>query len=135
LLPGDVQAVIISSEEGTHLGVAIPYNFNRTQKTIIEIVETFEEIIDKKAIEVTTTKTIAGNMPVSSKWEPQTVLSLPILTRQGTAGLIYIASGEETPLNNDLLRIFSLVVSHVSRPFSPAAPMPFWSFSATGGWC
>jgi len=114
LLPGDVQAVIISSEEGTHLGVAIPYNFNRTQKTIIEIVETFEEVIDKKAIEVTSTKTIAGNMPVSSKWEPQTVLSLPILTRQGTAGLIYIASGEETPLDNDLLRIFSLVVSQVS---------------------
>ena len=115
LLPGDVQAVIVSSDEGAYLGVAVPYSFNRTQKTIEEIFDTFVEMTEGKlSSEIIFSKQIAGNMPVSNTWEPNAVFSLPILTRQDTRGIIYISTNKEEPLSNDLFRIFSLVASQVS---------------------
>ncbi|MDM8519272.1 ATP-binding protein [Anaerolineales bacterium HSG6] len=115
LLPGDVQAIIIASDEGAYLGVAVPYSFSRTQTTIEEIFDTFVEVTEGKlSNEIIFSKRIAGNMPVSNTWEPNTVFSLPILTRQGTLGIIYISTDKEDLLSNDMLRIFSLVASQVS---------------------
>jgi PAS domain S-box-containing protein len=42
------------------------------------------------------------------------VLTLPVLTRLGVLGLIYVASGKEENLSNDRWRIFSLIVSQIS---------------------
>ncbi|MDM8529468.1 ATP-binding protein [Anaerolineales bacterium HSG24] len=115
LLPGDVQAIIVASEEGAYFGVAVPYSFSRTQETLEEIFDTFVEMTEGKlSNEIIFSKRIAGNMPVSNTWEPNIVHSLPILTRQGTLGIVYISTDKEELLSNDLLRIFSLVASQIS---------------------
>jgi len=115
LLPSDVQGVVLVGEDGAYLGAAIPYNFNRTRTTLEEIHNTFVEMVGEDLpTELASSKRIAGNMPVSSDWKPTTILSLPILTRQGTLGILYIASGSEEHLSNEFLRIFSLAASQVS---------------------
>lgn len=115
LLPSDVQAIVVASEEGAHLGMAVPYNFKLNRQIRQEVLDTFAEIMEENlSLDLISSKRIAGNFPVPNDWKPSTVLSLPLLTRQGTLGLIYIASGKEEALSNEMLRIFSLVVSQVS---------------------
>lgn len=115
LLPGDVQGVIVAGEQGAYLGLAVPYGFGKTEQIIRTMFNTFAEISDGKgAPQLLSCRSIAGNMPVSPDWEPVTVFSLPVLTRLGTLGLLYTASGKEETLSNDQLRIFSLIVSQIS---------------------
>ncbi|HXW01024.1 MAG TPA: ATP-binding protein, partial [Anaerolineae bacterium] len=115
LLPGDVQSVIVAGEEGCYLGAAVPFGFNKTDEIINNIFATFTEMNEGQASkELILSKSIAGNMPVPANWKPASVLSLPIITRRGLLGLIYMASGREEHLGDDLLRIFSLIVSQIS---------------------
>ncbi len=115
LLPGDVQGIIIMGEEGAYLGVAVPFDFSRTAQIIKDIQETFVDVReDTIPTKVIYDKTIAGNMPVSADWKPQTVLHLPLLTRLGTLGLIYIASGVNETLSDEMWRTFSLIGSQIS---------------------
>ena len=116
LLPGDVQGIIVADEEGVYLGVAVPFGFNqRTDETIEHIIKIFAEMSEGHiSLEPISSKVIAGNMPVSADWKPVKLLSFPILTRQGARGLIYLASGKQEEFSNDLLRIFSLIVSQIS---------------------
>jgi two-component system NtrC family sensor kinase len=115
LVPGDVQGVVIASEEGTYVGAAVPFDFCRTEETIRNMIHTFLEVSeDKLPIDQIISKSIAGNMPVPADWSPVSVLSLPILTRRGIQGIIYVASGKEETFNDNLLHIFSLIVSQIS---------------------
>ncbi|MBE7552809.1 MAG: GAF domain-containing protein [Anaerolineales bacterium] len=115
LLPGDVQSVIVAGEEGCYLGVAVPFAFTKTEEIIDNILNTFAEMNEgQPSKELITSKTIAGNMPVPANWKSASVFSLPIITRRGLLGLIYMASGREENLSDDLLRIFSLIVSQIS---------------------
>ncbi len=115
LLPGDVQGVIVTTEEGAHIGVAVPFGFEKEDEIIKLICDTFLEIQeDGDAVDLVSSKIIPGNMPVSANWEPVSVSPLPILTSRGTQGLIYVASGKEGPLDDALFRIFSLIVSQIS---------------------
>lgn len=115
LVPGDIQSVVIAAEEGVYLGAAVPFDFYKTDETIADITQTFFEMSGSKLLpEQIMTKSIGGNMPVSPDWRPVHELTLPILTRQGTQGLIYIASGKEESFSDNLLHIFSLIVSQVS---------------------
>ncbi len=115
LLTCDVQAILLADEEGLHIGTAVPYNFQRNRKTIQEICDTFIDVAPEGIpTTIISSKTIPGNMPVTNAWQPEAVLSLPILSRQGMMGLIYAANGTDEDFNNDFLRIFSLVVSQIS---------------------
>ncbi len=116
LLPGDVQGVVIASEEGSYAGVAVPFGFDRVKRTTKHIFNTYLELRNDNDVltELISSKSVAGNMPVADDWEPITVLSLPILTSRGAQGIIYMASGKEEDLGDDLLRIFSLIVSQIS---------------------
>lgn len=115
LLPGDIQGVVIASEEGSYAGIAVPFGFDHIHQTVTNIFNTFLEMREDDVFtELVSTKSIAGNLPVPDKWEPVTVLSLPILTSRGAQGVIYMASGQDESLGDDLLRIFSLVVSQIS---------------------
>lgn len=115
LLPGNVQGVMVAGKQGAYLGLAVPYGFAKTDQILKAMCDTFTEISDGKgAVELVSCRTIAGNMPVATDWEPVTVLTLPVLTRLGALGLIYVASGKEENLSNDQWRIFSLIVSQIS---------------------
>ncbi|MBE7472808.1 MAG: hypothetical protein DPW09_13930 [Anaerolineae bacterium] len=115
LVPGDIQGVIVSGEEGCYLGVAVPFGFNKIDETIKNIFDIFTEMNEgQPPKELISTKSIPGNIPVPGDWKPVSVFSLPIITRRGLLGLIYMASGREENLSDDLLRIFSLIVSQIS---------------------
>jgi PAS domain S-box-containing protein len=115
LLPGDVQAVMIEEDEGCQLAVAIPFGFNQAEEIIGQISVAFAELNEDNAVKkIISTKCMPGNMPVSPTWQPVSVLSLPILTRRGTVGMIYVASGQQENLSDDVWRIFSLIVSQIS---------------------
>lgn len=115
LLAGDVQGVIVGGEDGCYLGAAVPFGFTRTEQTIQEIFDTFTEISEQPVSkQLLAAKSIAGNMPVTANWQPVSVRALPILTRRGLAGLIYMASGKEENYSDDLLRVFSLIGSQIS---------------------
>ncbi len=115
LVPGDIQGVIVAGEEGCHLGVAVPFGFTKTDESIQNIFDVFAEMNEgQPPKELISTKSIPGNMPVSAGWKPVSVFSLPVITRRGLLGLIYMASGREENLSDDLLRIFSLIVSQIS---------------------
>lgn len=115
LLPGDVQGIVVAGEEGCYAGAAIPFGFSKPNHMVNEIFKTFLEMSDGSSLtQMISSKTIAGNMPVQDDWEPVTVLALPILTGRGAQGVIYMASGKEESLSDDLFRIFSLIVSQIS---------------------
>ncbi|MCB0209440.1 MAG: GAF domain-containing protein [Anaerolineae bacterium] len=115
LLPGDVQGVIIVGEEGAYVGAAVPFEFQKSDIILNKLVTTLAELRENEApIEVIVTKCIAGNIPVDSNWQPTKVMSLPILTRRGAQGLIYVAFGQGEYLSDDILRISSLIVSQIS---------------------
>jgi|GEM_PF-1701660 len=121
LLPGDVHGIVIAGDDGAYAGVAVPFSFNKTIKTTQEIFNTFRELNDAyQSLELVSTKSIAGNMPVPADWEPTTAMSLPILTRQGAQGLIYLASSQQEDFSNDVLRIFSLIVSQIAATIANA---------------
>jgi PAS domain S-box-containing protein len=115
LLRADVQGVVIASEDRIYVGAAVPFDFHKTDVTIDDILQTFFEVSrDQFLTGRIVVKTIAGNMPVAADWRPENLLSLPILTRRGAQGIIYIASGKDKAFNDNLLHIFSLVVSQIS---------------------
>ncbi len=115
LLPGDVQGIMISAEEGAYLGVALPFDFSQTDQVIAEIQNTFTEINDgKDPPKLVYAKHLAGNMPVPATWQAVTVHHLPIITRLGTSGIIYVASGQDGNFNSELWRTFSLIASQIA---------------------
>ncbi len=115
LLPGDVQGVIIAGEQGIHLGAAVPFGFSQTDRIIQTLLDTFREMSeDKGPARLISSRVIPGNMPVPENWGPVTTLALPILNRLGVLGVIYMASGRDENLSNELLRVFSLIVSQIS---------------------
>lgn len=121
LLPSDVQAIAITDEDGVHLSVAIPYNFKRIKKTTTEIYQTFIEATDNHPpLPLLSTNHVPGNMPVQNDWQPETVLALPILTRQGVSGLLYVAHGTEEFYSNEFFRTAALVVSQISSSVESA---------------
>lgn len=116
LLPGDVQGVVIAGDDGAYLGVAVPFDFTQTDRIIETIKNSFAEINDDPTpLELVYSKSLAGNMPVAPDWEPVTVLQLPIITRLGTLGTLYTASGQHETLSDDLWQTFSLIASQISN--------------------
>jgi PAS domain S-box-containing protein len=116
LLPGDVQGIIVAGEQGAYLGVAVPFDFTRTERIIQDIQATFAELNEGQVpTELLYTKHLAGNMPVPLEWQAMTVLHLPLLTtHMGILGLIYLASGINETLSDEGWRTFSLVASQIS---------------------
>jgi PAS domain S-box-containing protein len=121
LLPGNTQGLIVVGDEGAYVGAAIPYGFKHGQQILDDILGRFFEISEGATpLEIISSKCVAGNMPVESDWKAITTLSLPILTRQGIQGLVYLASGKEETFNEDVLRIASLIVSQISATIANA---------------
>ncbi|MCB0192930.1 MAG: GAF domain-containing protein [Anaerolineae bacterium] len=115
LLPGDVQGVVIVGEEGAYVGAAVPFEFQKSDLILNKLVSTLAELRENEApVEVIVTKCVPGNIPVKSNWQPTKVMSLPILTRRGAQGLIYVAFGQGEYLSDDVLRISSLIVSQIA---------------------
>lgn len=115
LLPGDVQGVVLGGEEGVYLGVALPFDFAYTDQILADIHNTFVEVSEGRTpTQLVYSKQIAGNMPVPANWQPVTVRHLPIITRLGTLGLIYFASGQNENISDELLRTFSLIASQIA---------------------
>jgi signal transduction histidine kinase/putative methionine-R-sulfoxide reductase with GAF domain len=121
VLPADVHGLIIAGEDGAYAGMAVPYGFKREKRTAQEILDTYLDISDgEEPVKVISTKCVPGNMPVSADWQPVTELSLPILTGQGARGVIYLASGTHENFSDNVLRIFSLIVSQISAAIANA---------------
>ena len=121
MLPGNAQGLIVVEDERAYIGAAIPYGFQHEQQILNSTLSRFFEISDNsQSLEIISSKSVAGNMPVESDWKPVTTLSLPILTRQGIQGLVYLASGKEETFNEDVLRILSLIVSQISAAIANA---------------
>lgn len=115
LLPGDVQGVIILDDNSLYVGLATPFDFVHTDETIENLLETFSQLSENELpTDITYSKTIAGNLPVSATWEPTTTLALPMLSRLGTLGAIFMLSGQPEDLSDELWRTFSLIVSQMS---------------------
>lgn len=115
LLPGDVHGIVVAGDEGLYVGAAVPFDFQQTEATLDTLVATFADLCEpEQSVAVTATRSIPGNIPVARDWQPSKVMSLPILTRRGTQGLIYVAFGQGEQLSDDMLRIASLIVSQIS---------------------
>ncbi|MCB9076816.1 MAG: GAF domain-containing protein [Anaerolineaceae bacterium] len=115
LLPGDIQGVIIGGEEGIYVGAAVPFDFKQPDTIINKLILTFNDLRETdRPLDIIDTKIIPSNVPVPADWQPVKIMSLPILTRRGAQGLIYVAFGQGENLSDDILRIFSLTVSQIS---------------------
>jgi signal transduction histidine kinase/transcriptional regulator with GAF, ATPase, and Fis domain len=115
LLPGDIQGVIIAEKRAGYLGMAIPFDFTQTDEVIADIIDIFNQISeDNGSTEITYAKTLAGNIPVSADWKPDTVLHLPILTRLGPAGIVFVVSGKKENVSDEVWRTFSLTAAQIS---------------------
>ncbi len=121
LMPGNVQGVILAGGHGLYLGIAVPFNFEKTDQIIEKILDTFTEMSEGDVpTELVYSKSIPGNMPVSVDWEPVTTLAFPILTRLGSSGIIYMASDRKENLSDNLLHIFSLIGSQLAASIENA---------------
>jgi PAS domain S-box-containing protein len=115
LLPGEVQAIVIAEIEGVSVGLATPDNFRQAEQIIATSLNLYTELVDEKAsTEIIYTKTVEGDTAVSRDWEATTVLHLPLLTRLGPVGIIYVASGKEEYIADDVWRTFSLIAAQIS---------------------
>jgi signal transduction histidine kinase/uncharacterized protein YigA (DUF484 family) len=115
LLPGDIQGVIVAEEEGLYLGVDTPFDFTRTDEIIADIIGIFTQLSEGDvSTEIIYFKSLAGNIPVSVDWEPITILHLPILTRLGTSGILFVVSGRKESFSDEVWRTFSLTAAQIS---------------------
>ncbi|MBN1995317.1 MAG: GAF domain-containing protein [Anaerolineae bacterium] len=115
LLPGDVQGVMIAQKEGAYLGVVVPFDFSQTDWVIADIMDTFNQISENDVSPpLVYAKSLAGNIPVPPDWQAVSVFHLPILTRLGTLGLIYVASAQKENLGDQVWRTFSLTAAQIS---------------------
>jgi PAS domain S-box-containing protein len=121
LLPGDIQGVIIAEKEGIYLGVDLPFDFTQTDKIIAEVIDIFTQLSeDDVSTELIYFKSLAGHIPVSADWKPVTILHLPILTRLGTSGILFIVSGRKESISDEIWRTFSLTAAQISAAFENA---------------
>ena len=115
LLPGNIQGILLAGEQGLYLGVAIPFDFSRTDEVIEDMRQSFAEINEQDSLtEIVYNKSLGGNLPVPPDWQAETVLHLPIIAQLGTLGLLYIASGEKETLSDEMWQTFSLIASQIS---------------------
>ncbi len=115
ILSSEIHGVAIAGEEGAYAGLAVPSGFWRKDPIIQEIFNTLLEMQARPVpVELITIKTIVTEQSVSPDWKPEANLILPILTRQGTQGVIYAASSNDEFFDDDFLRVFSLIVSQIS---------------------
>ena len=115
LLPGDIQGVIVAEEEGLYLGVDTPFDFTRTDEIIADIIDIFTQLSEGDvSTEIIYFKSLGGNIPVSVDWEPITILHLPILTRLGTSGILFVVSGRKESFSDEVWRTFSLTAAQIS---------------------
>ena len=97
LLPNEVHGVLITSETGAHLGLAIPFDFQHTEEMEARLMQTLADFRTEETLPtVTSTRIIAGNLPVPNDWQPVADIGLPIITRQGT-----IDSSTRPPANKN----------------------------------
>jgi PAS domain-containing protein len=121
LLPGVVQAVLLVENGQACLGVAQPFEFPHAQPTIDKILDTFTQISGEETRpQLMYVKTLGGNIPVSTEWQAVTELHLPLLTRLGPRGLIYVASGKKENLSDEVWRTFSLTAAQISAALENA---------------
>lgn len=115
IIPSDVHGIVIAVEDGLYIGVAVPFDFKRVSDITRKLVDIYAELReDDSPVNIIDCRTIAGNMPVSPNWQPDFVISLPILTRRGAQGVLYVASEKGDNFSNEVLRIFALIVSQIS---------------------
>jgi signal transduction histidine kinase/putative methionine-R-sulfoxide reductase with GAF domain len=115
LLPGDIQGVILAEEEGIYLGVDIPFDFTQTDEIIADIIDIFTQLSEGDvSTKIIYFKSLAGNIPVSVEWRPVTILHLPILTRLGTSGIVFVVSGKKESISDEVWRTFSLTAAQIS---------------------
>jgi PAS domain S-box-containing protein len=114
ILTHDVYAVVIHDEAGAIVGLAVPSNFQATEKIKRQVFSAFLELTDQTDIEIISTRILPSDKPVDKNWQAAASLTLPLITRQGTQGLIFSASGHPAPLPDNFLRIFSLVAAQIS---------------------
>lgn len=114
ILQCEAQGVAIVSEDGLHVGLVTPENFNQTDQLQLNMLAALNEISVNGDLPVASSKIVAGNPPVITPWQPLTTLSLPILTHHGAEGVIYAATHHARPFSDNFLRVFSLLVSQIS---------------------
>ena len=114
LLPGDVQGVLIAQADSAYVGVAAPFDFSQTEQIISNMLDTFGQVSGQTPPAPVYVNTLGGHLPVSPDWQPVTALHLPLLTRLGTLGLIYVASGQPENVSDELWRTLSLAAAQIS---------------------
>lgn len=115
LLPGDVYGVLIAVESRTHLGLAVPPEFKDAQQVKDQLYATLHELgLTDLPPAIDSIEIVTDQHPVSGEWQPLASTVLPILSRQGTVGVIYSATNQQERMNQKFLHLFSLLASQIS---------------------
>lgn len=123
LISADLHGLVIAEEGGVRLGIVIPYagSGRLVDNTRDHLLDTFKETReDRSPPPVLEMQAIAGNLPVEDNWEAVATLTLPVITRIGCLGIVYLASGRHSGLGDNQLRLLSLVVSQLSTALENA---------------
>jgi signal transduction histidine kinase/transcriptional regulator with GAF, ATPase, and Fis domain len=123
LISADVHGLVIAEEAGVRLGLAVPFaaRGRMIDDTRDEMLETFQQTREHESpLEILETRLVAGNLPVADDWQPRAKQTLPIITRAGSLGVVYVAAGRPSRLGDSELRLLSLVVSQLSTALENA---------------
>ena len=116
LVPGDIHALLLLDEDGGHWGITMPFAANEAlfDQIIEEMTNTLAPMVEADKLTIVQRKVFAGQETMPEDWTPVATLTLPILTRLGPMGVAHLASCQTEDFADEVLRVFSLVVSQVA---------------------
>ncbi|GAB4448439.1 MAG: hypothetical protein Kow0031_30960 [Anaerolineae bacterium] len=115
LLPSDLHGVLLLSEAGLHLALSAPVHFPQAEQIKRLMLDRLREFgLEDLPSTLQSEKLVNNGEPAPADWQPLASISLPILTRQGTVGLIYAATNQQERMGQEFLHLFSLVASQIS---------------------
>lgn len=122
LLSSDVYGVLIIVESCTHLGLAIPPHFKHVEQIKDQLFSTLAEVgVTDIPPVIDSTEIITDRISVAGDWQPLASITLPIISRQGTVGLIYSATNQQERMDQEFLHLFSLLASQISAAVENAS--------------
>lgn len=117
ILPADVHGVIINLPGFAKMGLKLPGN--ATQTMVAEIQQTMLDALNhkqspSKKLRLEDPHIVYGDKLIPDDWQPQSQLTLPVLTLSDSLGALHLAYGRQSAVSADMIHLFSLVVSRIS---------------------
>jgi PAS domain S-box-containing protein len=116
LVAGDIHTILLTDGREVWLGLETPYAADDSFLEAMgdRVGEIYRGLTEREVKKAKAEVCIRGGLPFPPGEEIRSQLTMPILTRDGPAGVVYVGSFQPAAFDDAALRVFSLIVSQIS---------------------